>query len=258
MKRLLLKAGQRFIRGHRALEAVRHGERYLKQVQGKGWGGAFTIDQEVRGIFPLLPKNNAVVLDVGGNRGDWTRSLLKLAGPRIAKVYVFEPSAAHREALATIPDPRVTIINAAVGATDGVATLHAEHPGSGRASLHRRFHLAQNIDEQVTTLALSSFVEQHQLETIHFMKMDIEGHELEALKGAQPLLEQQRIRALSFEFGESNLASRTFFHDFWQLLTNHGYTLSRIVPGPTRLPIPRYTDDLETFLGATNYVATLK
>jgi hypothetical protein len=52
------------------------------------------------------------------------------------------------------------------------------------------------------------------------MKMDIEGHELFALRGAKRALARGVIRPLSFEFGTGNINSRTFFRDYWDLLTS--------------------------------------
>jgi hypothetical protein len=89
------------------------------------------------------------------------------------------------------------------------------------------------------------------------MKMDIEGHELFALRGAQRALTSRKIGALSFEFGCGNINSRTFFRDFWNLLNGSGFDIWRIAPGGREVRIIEYYEDLEYFRGATNYVAAL-
>jgi hypothetical protein len=48
------------------------------------------------------------------------------------------------------------------------------------------------------------------------VKMDIEGHELTALKGFGAALDVARV--LQFEFGGCNIDSRTYFQDFWYFL----------------------------------------
>ena len=110
----------------------------------------------------------------------------------------------------------------------------------------------------VATVTIDSVVEEEGIDTIDLLKMDIEGHELEALRGATSTLERGGIAALTFEFGSGNVNSRTFFRDFWELLTGHGYRIARMVPGGGTLAVERYTEDLEYFRGATNYVATLR
>ena len=91
--------------------------------------------------------------------------------------------------------------------------------------------------------------------TSDFLKMDLEGHELFALRGAGDYLAPGKIAALAFEFGSANVNSRTFFRDFWELLTPLGYTLYRMVPGGRTLKISHYDETLEFFRGATNYLA---
>lgn len=93
------------------------------------------------------------------------------------------------------------------------------------------------------------------IELVDFAKMDLEGHELFALRGAAESLKHHRLRVLTFEFGTGNVNSRTFFRDFWGLLNGYGYRIERIYPGGKTAPVVEYYEDLEFFRGVTNYVA---
>jgi hypothetical protein len=88
--------------------------------------------------------------------------------------------------------------------------------------------------------------------------MDLEGHELFVLRGAAQALKRGYIRALTFEFGSSNVNSRTYFHDFWDLLSAYGFEIKRIYPGGTVMKVSEYYEDLEYFRGVTNYLAVLR
>jgi hypothetical protein len=101
-------------------------------------------------------------------------------------------------------------------------------------------------------------MEKYQLPCVDFMKIDVEGHELAVLNGAIKSLKGRLIKALSFEFGSGNLNSRTFFHDFWDMLTPLGFHIFRILPSSRLMPINKYSEDCEYFRGATNYIAILK
>lgn len=39
----------------------------------------------------------------------------------------------------------------------------------------------------------------------------------------------------------------TYFHDFWDFLSDHGYSIYRILPSGQPLLIERYDEDLEYF-----------
>jgi hypothetical protein len=80
--------------------------------------------------------------------------------------------------------------------------------------------------------------------------MDIEGHELFALRGAQNAL-QGRIKVLQFEFGGANVSSGVFFIDIWSVL-NENYTVYRLTSRGLEV-ITAYTEDLENFVNTTYY-----
>ena len=66
------------------------------------------------------------------------------------------------------------------------------------------------------------------------------------------------IRALSFEFGSGNINSRTFFRDFWELLTGYRYGIYIEYFRVGEYCKSRGTDeDLEYLRGVSNYIAAL-
>ena len=87
------------------------------------------------------------------------------------------------------------------------------------------------------------------------MKIDIEGEELNAFKGGAKMISDNKNKYIQFEFGGANIDSRTFFRDFWYLLSPK-YNLYKIT-GKGLIPIKRYNENLEIFL-MFNYLAELK
>jgi hypothetical protein len=108
----------------------------------------------------------------------------------------------------------------------------------------------------VTSTTVDGFMEERGLDRIDFLKLDIEGHELQALRGAQGALEKGTIRALSFEFGGCNIDSHSYLRDFWHLLSP-GYDLFIVNPLTTTYSIAGYDEWWECFL-TTNFVAVRK
>jgi hypothetical protein len=80
--------------------------------------------------------------------------------------------------------------------------------------------------------------------------MDIEGHELFALKGASEAL-RTKIHLIQFEFGGANIDSRTYFIDFWRLLSPN-FEIFRLTANGL-ISIKSYSEIYEIFLNTTYY-----
>ena len=57
------------------------------------------------------------------------------------------------------------------------------------------------------TTTLDTFVEQHGIKNIDFLKIDTEGFELEVLQGAKQLLSEGKIGTVIFEYNAPILSS---------------------------------------------------
>lgn len=257
----MLSPAIRRMRLHPALSSL---EMYCAFLGGKGAGSGWDHAGEIRAVADKISSENPVIFDVGANNGTWSRSLSLVLGSRNARFFLFEcaPYCVEilRQRIDSITNAR--LLDVAVSSACGEASMFCPDQGSGLASLHER-HDRCVVDRSyrestVNTVTIDSIVEQEGIETIDLLKMDIEGHELAALRGAARTLERGGISALTFEFGSGNVNSRTFFRDFWELLSGHGYRIERIIPGGRTVPVDNYGEELEYFRGATNYIATLR
>lgn len=107
---------------------------------------------------------------------------------------------------------------------------------------------------QVTTL--DALAEKHSLRHVAFLRLDLEGHELEALKGAEEMLERKPINAIAFEFGGCNIDSRTYIKDFWRLLVyQHHFSFYRLLPKRRFRRLSKHSESLEEF-SRSNILAT--
>lgn len=239
---------------------ARLAEAYWCILHGKGAGTGWCIDAEINAARSLIRTQSPVVFDVGANVGDWA-SLIHQAYPE-ASLFIFEPQPKCQERIRERNIPKSILIPKAVSAA-GDQTVKLFTPGStdGLASLHQRrdsyFRDNSFASVDVQTITIDETMEIYGLRNLDFMKIDVEGHELSVLEGAKKSLEENVIKALSFEFGSGNINSRTFFHDFWDFLTPLGYQIYRILPSSRLMPIREYYEDCEYFRGVTNYVAAL-
>jgi len=161
--------------------------------------------------------------------------------------------AGHERRTAFEGDQRVSPHKLALSDVDGELTLFADKPGSGIASLTKRRIVGVDFSHEETVAAqtFSSFVRSHGVGKVDVLKMDVEGHELDVLRGTATILRD--IRVIQFEFGGANIDTRTYLQDYWRMLVDNGFSLYRLGPRGAE-PIREYSERDEVFV-TTNYFA---
>lgn len=243
----------------------RHREIAIQLLQeslglGTGWdakrGGA--------GVAAALLKwdevEAPVIFDVGANKGQFAMSVREVLA-KDGVVHSFEPSRSAAEAYLQLlgDDPRFILHRHALGLNDGNAVLYADQPGSELGSMTRRDTSTHgiehgSIEEHVTVRSLDNIMDELNLQTIDLLKIDVEGHEWDVLKGATRTFDSRRIGMVQFEFGGANVDTRTFFRDLFRFFSLHHFAICRIISAKRLYRIHRYTDRLEQFRCA-NYLA---
>lgn len=234
---------------------LRIGERMFALAQGKGYGGN-SIDAEVKAALKLLRRKPALVIDVGGNVGGYTLELLRKAPG--AEVHVFEPSPVNlRKLRATFEHvPNVVVDEHALSSQEGSAVLYSDAPGSGLASLTRRdvSHVGLTFDAQeaIQTMRFETYWRGRLgCRPIDIVKLDVEGHEVDALLGFGDAFDVCSV--VQFEFGGTALDTRVTWRDLFRLFTAREFDIFRITPFGLQ-PLPCYRE-IDEFYVTTNFLA---
>jgi FkbM family methyltransferase len=229
-----------------------------------GNGGDFNESGELyvaKYIGTKLEKEPVIIIfDVGANIGAYSKALSDLFKDK-ARIFSFEPSRKTFDILLnTIKNCRnITPNNLGFSDKGYNHVLYSDSEGSGLASLYQRnlehFGIKMDKTEEIKLTTIDAFCKDNNIERIHFLKLDIEGHELHALKGAMKMINDKKIDFLQFEFGGCNIDSKTFFRDYYYLLKEH-YTLYRILKDDI-YELPTYKETYEIFV-TINYLAIRK
>jgi FkbM family methyltransferase len=204
----------------------------------------------------LLVNKPKLAIDIGGNVGDYSMEM-RNRNPDL-EIHIFEPDQTNLTILRNrfIEDRLITVVPSAISNNSGNAILYADTPGSVLASLTKRNlkHLDINFEakQQVATIRFEDYWKNAlSSRLLDIVKIDIEGHELDALEGFGSAIES--VKVLQFEFGGCNIDTRTFFQDFWYFFKKHQFDIFRITPNGME-SISRYRE-VDEFFSTTNYIA---
>jgi FkbM family methyltransferase len=184
-----------------------------------------TTEPLIQDVFAAHMPVGGVVWDIGANIGFYSLIASRLVGD--GKVVAFEPLPANAEAirrnLALNGVRNVELVGLALGDSEGTADLqiHAEQTWakldtSADTRFQQDVEAAGHVSVQVSTI-------DSQLRSLappDFVKIDIEGAEVAALRGACELLSKHRPKLIC-ELHGTNVAVS-------DLLEAHGYSLQTI------------------------------
>ncbi len=175
----------------------------------------------VAGLLRAVP--DPVVFDVGANLGLWSKMALAEGARRIT---AFEPVPAIRANLEGLP---ITIEALAVADQVGTARFVVRGASAGSNSLFAGQSDGEVIEVATTTVA--AYAEAHGIDAIDLLKIDVEGFDLFALRGALPLFEAGRIGVAQFEYNCRWIETRSFLKDVFDLAAGlPRYRLGKLTP----------------------------
>jgi len=162
------------------------------------------------GVWMKLTSDADYILDIGANTGIYAL-VAKSINPK-AKVYGFEPLARIYQKFQNncrLNSFDIQCYQAAVSNQDGTATIYnpTGHVYSATLDKKHNFPALKVLETTVKTIRLQSFFEQEHIKKNCLIKLDIEGHEPEALEGMGELLSQLRPNLL-VEITSEDCASR--------------------------------------------------
>lgn len=183
-----------------------------------------------------------ILFDVGANVGAYSDSLRSIFPE--ASIYLFEP---NPHSFKKIPKEYPHAFNIGLSSKKGSSKIYFYQGDETTTSasvnesvIRGRERPYASTDIELDTL--DSFCATHNIDHIDFLKIDVEGHDIEVLRGAQKML--PHIEVIQFEFNRHNILSRTFLKDFYDLMPD--FTFYRI--GPDRLiPLGTYKPHNEIF-----------
>lgn len=141
-----------------------------------------TLEDELV-VLERLIYNNRVAIDIGASVGLWSYRLSKLFN----KVEAFEPIPQCVKELKAYGKKNITVHNVGLSSAQGKLELHIL-----RGSSHGCGTFG-NISEEHETISVTvRTLDDYAFTNVSFIKIDVEGHELDVLKGAEATIIREK------------------------------------------------------------------
>ena len=158
------------------------------------------FEKDFFSIADKLFAEGGTLLDVGANHGLLSFGLAGRHGAGI-DFHLFEPNASLVHSIektkVLYPAMRLTLNEAAVSDTPGSVSFEIDVDQSGAS------HISSNKNGvQVRCVTIDEYIERTGIASVELVKLDVEGYELPALRGAARALKARVVRAVYFEYFE--------------------------------------------------------
>jgi len=190
------------------------------------------------------------VFDVGAHAGRFSMFIERLPGFE-GNIYAFEPVpqtySMLRDNLRLNNSKRVRAAQCAVCDRPARVTMNLFPPEfSSWNSMGRPLMTAPNGKKvspsatvDVPAISIDSFCYENNIETIHFLKVDVEGFEKSVFEGARRMLAEHKIHRICFEISRDPLkGAGVQAGDVFQVLESFGYTIYRFDPARQKFAGP--------------------
>lgn len=200
--------------------------------------------------------NPSIIIDGGANVGDYSLMVTHLIPG--CKIYSFEPVESTFRKLLENKNEHYCINPVKKGLFKENCSLEIN---LFKADEHSSLYDIQGLPEksnQKQTIELvrgDDFMIENNIDSIDFLKLDIEGAEYDALLGFENCIKNGKVKAIQFEYGYINITTKKLLIDFYNFFEANNYVVGKIFP--KKVEFRKYNFIYEDFIGP-NFIAVKK
>jgi FkbM family methyltransferase len=194
-------------------------KRFFKSLKSLKTGN-FTCEPELLYLQSILKKDSTFI-DIGTNKGIYLYQAEKII--KTGKIIGFEPNKKMVE-FASKLFKTSKIYPLAISSKTGIATLYIPKKGEGlqdtRASLEV---MNDNVEKiEIETITLDEWASENDINKIDVVKIDVEGHEFDAIQGCKIVLQKMKpVFIIEIELRHANYT----IHDIFEFIKGYGYSV---------------------------------
>ena len=175
-----------------------------------------------------------IVFDVGANVGEWSELVLKLN--ENIKIHSFEPSKYTFKILKSNLGgrQRVELNNLALGEKFEKRNLYKIEDGAGINSAYIRrgvsnWDVNKISSDEIEVDTVDNYMKKKKINEVSFVKIDVEGCEIEVLRGMKFTLMKKNVKFVQVEYGGTYIDSKRYLKDVFDIALENKYFVYKIM-----------------------------
>lgn len=208
--------------------------------------GFVEVERAERIFYLKYLREGMVVFDVGANVGELTLIFSRFVG-ETGDVHAFEASGATFARLKLICETaeKRNVVPNHLGLSDenGIIKLniYADAYSSFNSQAARPLkNYGLDLEpvgvEETPAMTIDNYCEKNNIKQIDLLKIDVEGAELQVIKGAREMLKSKRIKCLTFEFGQTTFDMGNRPEEIEFFLAEMNYKVRNLIEGEPLFP----------------------
>ncbi len=193
--------------------------------------------EELAFIYTYLGLGDTYI-DVGAHIGD--SSLLAAAKIKTGQVIACEPTPAVFNDLKTnikLNNFEAIITPVQKAVSDQIGTTYFTLEAASEVN-HLQLVAGEGKSIPVSTTTIDQLIKEYKLQKVTLLKIDVEGFELEVIRGAQKALREQKIELILFEVNPRSVAIQDKVKQIQQLLETFSFSFYSFSESGQLTPVP--------------------
>jgi FkbM family methyltransferase len=214
---------------------------------GMAWNGEQAALAMIYARFP------GPILDVGAHKGHWTQMALSLAPRETIHCFELSPDNLPLLTMTVGHFPNVVINRCGLGRDAREVTVYHNVDGGNLTSYVRLPYTVELKQLPGRLIRGDDYVQAQRFSEISYIKIDVEGAEMDVLAGLADTVGRGIVHAVQFEHGTMHVMTRHFLRDFLDFFASRDYVVCRMWPDGIEPIFYNFERD-EEFVGQ-NFVA---
>lgn len=169
-----------------------------------------------------------VILDIGAHKGAYTDFVLGMIPE--ADCYLFEPNIELVRKLIQYKN----VYGLAVCERSGYSTIYITPKINDElSSIYKRkiFDETGFYEKIIPCVSIDIFCTENIINNIDYVKIDVEGAELDVINGCQEMMDHKKIKFIQFEYGSTYIDANINFIDILKIANILGYKCYELING---------------------------